>query len=99
MKYLLTFLAAGILAGCCTTPTFTDKTVTLVNANAAAWDRVHTLASLVPGELEYDGKSLAAWRVFIVRAEANAILLAAKAAGTKLTYAEALAQAEQVVLP
>lgn len=100
MKYLLTILAAALLAGCCSTPTFTDKTTEVVNENAAAWDRIHTLVTLLPGDdTEYDGKTLAVWRIYVVAAETNAILLQHKAAGTKITYADAKAQAEQVVLP
>lgn len=99
MKHLLTFLIAVLLTGCCTAPTFTAKTIDTVNKNAAAWDRIHTVLSLIPGDATYDGKTLATWRVYVIRAEANAIVLQHKAAGTKITYKEATAQAEKVVLP
>lgn len=98
MKHLLMILVAALFAGCCTAPTFTEKTTTLVNENALAWDRIHTLVTLLPAG-EIAGKSPVAWRIYVVAAETNAIILQHKAAGTKITYAEALAQAEEVDVP
>lgn len=98
MKHLLVVLMALLFAGCCSAPTFTDKTVDLVEKNAAAWDRIHTLVTVLPAG-EIAGKSVAAWRIYVVAAEANAIVLQHKAAGTKITYAEAKAQAEEVDVP
>ena len=99
MKTLLTFLVVIALTGCCTAPTFTAKTTDTINKNAEAWDRIHTLVSLLPGDVEYDGKSAAGWIGYVIAAETNAIILQHKAAGTKITYAEAKAQATEVVLP
>lgn len=99
MRYLLTILILALAAGCCSAPTFTEKSVDLVNKNAEAWDRAHTLTTLLDQTAELDGKTGAAWQEYVVRAEANAIVLQHKAAGTKITYAEALAQAREVSIP
>lgn len=100
MRNLIVLVCLALcITGCCSAPTFTDATNDVVNKNAEAWDRIHTLATLTLPEGEVDGKTRAQWLGYIVAAEANALVLQAKAAGAKLTYAEAKAKAEEVTLP
>ncbi len=93
----LALLLGLLLAGCGNT--FTDATRGVIDENVTGWHRVRTYIALTGTDADVDGKDGAGWMKYSQAQLANAFILQAKSRGERLTFGEALAQAEGVELP